>query len=120
MHHPAAILDRLPLPDRTGFDHHRYQEAMEQAVGLKQTSIIVTRGCPFSCDFCSKPVWGDLFRKPPLERVFREIDEILSLGYTGLWIADDCFTLDTDYLSEFCHGMILPWDSHRLDLPLPG
>ena len=29
------------------------------------------------------------------------------LGYTTLWIADDCFTLDTDYLSEFCHGMIL-------------
>lgn len=107
VHHPAEVLDRLPLPDRTGFDHHRYQEAMEQTAGLKQTSILVTRGCPFSCDFCSKPVWGDLFRKPPLEKVFQEIDAILSLGYTSLWIADDCFTLDTDYLSEFCHCMIL-------------
>lgn len=106
VHHPAKILDRLPLPDRTGFDHRRYREAMEQTAGLKQTSMIITRGCPFSCDFCSKPVWGDLFRKPPLEKVFREIDAILSLGYTSLWIADDCFTLDTGYLTEFCHGMI--------------
>ena len=106
VHHPAEILDLLPLPDRSAFDHHQYQAAMEKNTGLKQTSLIVTRGCPFSCDFCSKPVWGDLFRKPPLEKVFREIEEIRSLGYTTLWIADDCFTLDSEYLTAFCREMI--------------
>ncbi|HJX55322.1 MAG TPA: radical SAM protein [Methanoregula sp.] len=106
LHHPSEILDRLPLPDRSGFDHRQYQAAMEKNTGLKQTSLIVTRGCPFSCDFCSKPVWGDLFRKPPLEKVFREIEEIRSLGYDCLWIADDCFTLDSEYLTAFCHEMI--------------
>lgn len=106
VHHAAEVLDLLPMPDRTPFDHGRYQEAMERTAGLKQTSMIITRGCPFSCDFCSKPVWGDLFRKPPLERVFSEIDAIRSLGYTHVWIADDCFTLDTDYLAGFCNGMI--------------
>jgi anaerobic magnesium-protoporphyrin IX monomethyl ester cyclase len=100
------VLDRLPLPDRSGFDHGRYQEAMEKTAGMRQTGIIVTRGCPFACDFCSRPVWGDLFRKPPLERVFAEIDEIAALGYTHLWIADDCFTLDRGYLAAFCRGMI--------------
>jgi anaerobic magnesium-protoporphyrin IX monomethyl ester cyclase len=111
-HHSSEILDRLPLPDRSGFDHPGYQAAMEKNTGLKQTSLMVTRGCPFSCDFCSKPVWGDLFRKPPLEKVFREIEEILSLGYTCLWIADDCFTLDSGYLAAFCHEMI------RRDVPV--
>jgi len=106
LHHPSEILDRLPLPDRAGFDHRQYQAAMEQNTGLRQTSMIVTRGCPFSCDFCSKPVWGDLFRKPPLEKVFQEIEEIRSLGYTCLWIADDCFTLDSGYLTAFCQEMI--------------
>jgi anaerobic magnesium-protoporphyrin IX monomethyl ester cyclase len=106
VHHPAAVLDPLPLPDRSVFDHARYQAAMEKTAGSKQTSLIVTRGCPFSCDFCSKPVWGDLFRKPPLEKVFREIEEIRALGYESLWIADDCFTLDPAYLVGFCHGMI--------------
>jgi anaerobic magnesium-protoporphyrin IX monomethyl ester cyclase len=47
-----------------------------------------------------------VFRKPPLEKVFREIEEIRSLGYTCLWIADDCFTLDCEYLAAFCHEMI--------------
>ena len=106
IHHPSEILDRLPLPDRSGFDHQQYHAAMEKNGGLRQTTLIVTRGCPFSCDFCSKPVWGDLFRKPPLEKVFREIEEIMSLGYTCLWIADDCFTLDSEYLTDFCHEMI--------------
>ena len=106
VHRSAAALARLPLPDRSWFDHGRYGEAMERASGLRQTSIMVTRGCPFSCDFCSKPVWGNRFRKPPLERVFREIEEIRALGYTGLWIADDCFTLDADYLAAFCREMI--------------
>jgi len=106
VHHPSEILDRLPLPDRSGFDHQQYHAAMEKNGGLRQTTLMVTRGCPYSCDFCSKPVWGDLFRKPPLEKVFREIEEIRSLGYTGLWIADDCFTLDSEYLTAFCHEMI--------------
>ncbi len=107
VHNPPEVLDRLPLPDRAVFDHARYQEAMEGSIGCRQTSIMVTRGCPYSCDFCSKPVWGNAFRKPLLEKVFAEIDGILSLGYDSLWIADDCFTLDTGFLTGFCNGMIL-------------
>ena len=126
VHHSSEILDRLPFPDRSGFDHRQYQSAMEKNTGLKQTSLIVTRGCPFSCDFCSKPVWGDLFRKPPLEKVFREIEEIRSYGYTSLWIADDCFTLDSEYLTAFCREMIrrevpVSWTClSRVDRLIPG
>ena len=126
VHHPSEILDRLPLPDRSAFDHWQYHAAMEKNGGLRQTSLIVTRGCPFSCDFCSKPVWGDLFRKPPMEKVFREIEEIRSLGYTCLWIADDCFTLDSEYLTAFCHEMIrrgvpVTWTClSRVDRLTPG
>jgi hypothetical protein len=102
LHNPEQIFKNLPLPDRNGFDHPLYQRYSLGATGRKTTSIMITRGCPYSCDFCSKPIWGKNFRKPPLERVFEEIDEIIALGYDQLWIADDCFTLDLAYLSAFC------------------
>jgi anaerobic magnesium-protoporphyrin IX monomethyl ester cyclase len=102
VHNPVTVLDRLPLPDRSHFDHDRYQEFWERSAGCRMTNIMITRGCPHSCDFCSKPVWGNNFRKPSLNRLFAEIQEILALGYDRLWIADDSFTLDTNYLREFC------------------
>jgi len=102
IHHPVAVIEALPLPDRSSFDHIRYQEFWERTAGCRMTTIMITRGCPYSCDFCSKPVWGNNFRKPSLDRVFAEIQEILALGYDRLWIADDSFTLDIGYLREFC------------------
>jgi len=102
VHHPVAVIEGLPLPDRSSFDHTRYQEFWERTAGCRMTSIMITRGCPYSCDFCSRPVWGNNFRKPSLDQVFAEIQEILALGYDRLWIADDSFTLSTPYLQEFC------------------
>ena len=52
----------------------------------------------------------------PLDAVFAEIDDILRLGYDGLWIADDTFTLRRDYLEEFCRRMA-PLGLH-VELPL--
>jgi len=107
VHHPVEVIESLPLPDRSVFDHSRYQEFWERTSGCRMTSIMITRGCPYSCDFCSKPVWGTYYRKPALERIFTEIRDILGYGYNRLWIADDSFTLDTGYLRAFCRKKIM-------------
>ena len=66
---------------------------------------MTTLGCPFNCDFCSKPVFGNLFRRRNLDLVFAEIESIQRLGYDSLWIADDNFTLSLSYLKSFCQRM---------------
>jgi anaerobic magnesium-protoporphyrin IX monomethyl ester cyclase len=104
-HHDEAALESFPRPDRRDFDHAAYQDVWLRASGAKVTSIMVTLGCPFACDFCSKPVFGNVVRRRSLDWVFAEIDEIAALGYDGLWIADDTFTLDLPYLEEFCRRM---------------
>jgi anaerobic magnesium-protoporphyrin IX monomethyl ester cyclase len=102
VHHPEGELDAFPLPHRGDFDHAAYHEAWSQLDGTKTTSIITTLGCSFSCDFCSRPIFGNLFRRRDLDAVFAEIEQIRGFGYDSLWIADDNFTLDVRYLREFC------------------
>ncbi len=105
-HHSETELESFPLPDRSDFDHAAYQDEWLRKTGSKVTSIIVTLGCPFGCDFCSKPIFGRVVRRRNLDAVFAEIEQIRALGYDGLWIADDTFTLNLPYLEEFCRRMV--------------
>ena len=112
VHYLEKELESFPLPARGDFDHAAYQKIWSQMDGSKTTSIITTLGCPFSCDFCSRPIFGSLFRRRNLDAVFEEIEQIRGLGYDSLWIADDNFTLDIGYLKEFCRriaGRKIQW-----------
>ena len=102
VHYLENELDTSPLPYRGDFDHAAYQRIWQQQDGSKTTSLITTLGCPFDCDFCSRPVFGNRFRRRKLNSVFAEIEQIRGLGYDSLWIADDNFTLDLNFLREFC------------------
>jgi len=105
IHYQEQEINTFPLPDRSGYNHTAYQEVWLEKTGTKTTSIMTTLGCPFNCDFCSRPVFGNLFRRRNLDLVFAEVDQIRRLGYDSLWIADDTFTLDFSYLRGFCQRM---------------
>ena len=106
IHISENVLNALPNPDRSGFGHRSYQEVSLEKTGYRTTSIMLTRGCPFNCDFCSRPIFGNYFRKRNLRGVVKEINEIIALGYNDLWIADDSFTLDRNYVEDFCETII--------------
>lgn len=105
INYPEEMLQTFPPPDRSDFDHAAYQKVWLENSGSKTTSIITTFGCPFDCDFCSKPVFGNLFRRRDLDVVFEEIEQLRGLGYDSLWIADDTLTLNFAYLEAFCARM---------------
>ena len=105
VHYTEEELDSFPLPYRGDFDHAAYQREGLLKGGMKTASIITTHGCPFNCDFCSRPVFGSLFRRRNLDAVINEIEQIRQLGYDSLWIADDSLTLNKNYLKEFCRRM---------------
>jgi anaerobic magnesium-protoporphyrin IX monomethyl ester cyclase len=104
-HYAESELESFPLPDRSDFDHAAYQKVWLEQTGSKVTSIIATLGCPFDCDFCSKPIFGSALRRRSLDTVFAEVEQIRGLGYDRLWIADDDFTLSPSYLEGFCRRM---------------
>ena len=99
-------LDRLPPPSRDLFDNYSYKKYYSGRFGYKTTAIMTSRGCPFTCDFCSRPVFGNEFRSRSASKVADEIEEVISLGYNRIWFADDCFTLDRKRLIEVCDEII--------------
>lgn len=100
-----AELDALPLPDRSGVDHRPYHEFWENKIGGRMTTLMTTRGCPYDCDFCSKPIFGNHFRRRSIDRVMEEVRDIARLGHDHIWIADDSFTTDLDHVRAFCRAM---------------
>jgi anaerobic magnesium-protoporphyrin IX monomethyl ester cyclase len=99
-------IDSLPIPDRSDFCHFRYQQAWQDREGFSPACIMTTYGCPHECEFCSKPIFGRYLRRRCMDRIMEEIHNVKSFGYDGLWIADDCFTLDLDHVRAFCRRMI--------------
>lgn len=108
-------LDSIPHPIRSEFLNKNYMAYWSENFDYAPASIIATRGCPYSCDFCSRPTSGTKFRKRSIEDVLGEIKEIYDLGYRYLWFADDAFTFDTNFIVELCEGISslgydLRWD----------
>lgn len=102
----AKNLDAFPSPSRELFDNDAYKKYYSKKFGYTTTAIMTSRGCPFSCDFCSKPVFGNDFRARTAVDVAEEIEEVISLGYSRIWFADDCFTLNRNRLIEICDEII--------------
>ena len=95
-------LDAIPFPFREQYDNLSYKRYYLEKFGYTITTIITSRGCPYNCDFCSKPIFGNLIRNRGVVNLVDEIEEVISLGYERVWFADDCFTLDKKRLIKVC------------------
>ncbi|MDT8067878.1 MAG: radical SAM protein [Terriglobia bacterium] len=92
----------LPPPARDLVDHDLYRDAWLRAHGRFSLNAISSRGCPFRCNWCAKPIFGDNFRVNPPAQV---ADEMLELrdryGADHIWFADDIFGLNRRWVSAF-------------------
>jgi len=95
-------LNSIPSPARDLYDNDEYKKYYRRNGKPATTSMMASRGCPFNCDFCSRPVFGESFRQRSPENVIAEVQEILSLGYERVFFQDDCFTLSPRWVSSFC------------------
>jgi anaerobic magnesium-protoporphyrin IX monomethyl ester cyclase len=103
---PIANLDSIPFPARELFDNKAYKQYYSRRFGRAMTSIISSRGCTFTCDFCSRPVFGGTFRSRSPGNIVDEMKSIVNLGYDTVWFADDCFTMSKDRVMRICDEII--------------
>ena len=105
-------MSSLPLPYRRDLPNQEYISYWRRHWKDATTPLMSTRGCPFRCEFCHKPVFGDLFRARPASSVIEEMEEIAELGYDHVWMSDDLFTLNYRRTMELCASI----ESARLPL----
>ena len=99
-------LNSLDFPTRNLFDNQAYKKYYLDHFGYSITSMITSRGCPFTCDFCSRPIFGADMRMRSVNNIVDEVEEIAALGYDRVWFADDCFTLNRNHLLAVCNEMV--------------
>jgi anaerobic magnesium-protoporphyrin IX monomethyl ester cyclase len=100
-------LDALPRPAWDLVDVERYRRAWHQRHGYFSMNIVTTRGCPYHCNWCAKPIYGQRYTARSVEAV---VDEIAWLKDTyapdHLWIADDIFGLKPGWIEGFADQIV--------------
>ena len=95
-------LEVLPFPARDLIDHEQYRAAWKAAHGYFSLNIVSSRGCPYRCNWCAKPIYGDNFAvRSPLS-VAQEMRQLKhEVGAEHLWFADDIFGMRAGWLRQF-------------------
>lgn len=95
-------LDSLPLPAWDLIDIEPYRKMWLKSSGYFSMNMSTTRGCPFKCNWCAKPIYGNRYNSRSPRNV---VDELLLLksifGYEHIWFCDDIFGLKPGWLNEF-------------------
>lgn len=110
-------LDTLPMPAWDLLRPESYPEAPHGAFtrNFPTAPIIITRGCPSRCTFCSgKTITGTKVRKRSVPNVMAELEHLAARGVREFHIEDENFTLNKKLAMEFCEtlrnaGLNMSW-----------
>ena len=95
-------LDELPWPAWDLIDISRYRDIWRERHGRFSMSLVTTRGCPFLCTWCAKPIWGQRYNTHSPERVvemMRHLKE--TYGAEHIWFMDDIMGLKKGWMRRF-------------------
>ncbi|HYN21949.1 MAG TPA: radical SAM protein [Thermoanaerobaculia bacterium] len=124
---PERHPDTFPFPAWDLVDGERYRAAWTKAHGFYSVNLVSTRGCPFHCNWCAKPIWGQQYaiRSPAnLAEEMALVKRVLRPDH--IWFADDIFGLRPQWVPELARE-IEARDAHipfmiqsRVDLMTPA
>ena len=109
-------LNAQPFPDRAAIDIPAYMAAWRGRHGFAPISLITARGCPYTCTWCSRSVFGTTHRRRSPVNVADEV-QLIAETYRPdrLWYADDVFAIHKTWTLEFARelarrGLRLPFE----------
>jgi anaerobic magnesium-protoporphyrin IX monomethyl ester cyclase len=97
-------LDTLPFPAWDLVDMEPYRNMWLKHAGHFSMNMGTTRGCPFKCNWCAKPIYGNRYNSRSPENV---VAELLMLKekyqFTHIWFCDDIFGLKPGWVNTFAN-----------------
>jgi radical SAM superfamily enzyme YgiQ (UPF0313 family) len=108
-------LDALPFPAWELVDVEKYREIWLKRHGYFSMNMVTTRGCPFHCNWCAKPIWGQRYHSRSPENVAAEMKWLKKTYQPDhIWFADDILGLKPGWLQRFAdaihaQGSLIPF-----------
>jgi anaerobic magnesium-protoporphyrin IX monomethyl ester cyclase len=100
-------MDSLPFPAYHLLPLKNYRPHPPHGMSLPFAAVVTSRGCPYHCAYCSKPVFGSRFRAQSPERVVAELAYLKNkFGVKEVAFYDDSFTLDKKRVHAVCDKIL--------------
>ena len=95
-------LDSLPLPAWDLVNIEEYKAIWMKYHGYFSLNMATTRGCPFKCNWCAKPIYGTRYNSRSPQHVVKEVEFLIErFNPDHFWICDDIFGLKPGWVQEF-------------------
>jgi anaerobic magnesium-protoporphyrin IX monomethyl ester cyclase len=116
-------LDKLPFPAWDLVDIQKYKKIWVERHGYFSMNMVTTRGCPYHCNWCAKPIWGQRYNSRSPENVVAEMKWLKeTYAPDHIWFADDILGLKPNWIEKFAvllraAGAVIPFKClQRADL----
>lgn len=95
-------LDKLPFPAWDLVDIEKYRSIWMNHHGYFSMNMVTTRGCPYHCNWCAKPIWGQRYNSRSPENVVAEMKWLKqNFAPDHIWFADDILGLKPHWIEKF-------------------
>ncbi|MCW5848732.1 MAG: B12-binding domain-containing radical SAM protein [Anaerolineae bacterium] len=95
-------LDALPFPAWGLVDLPRYRQVWQARHGYFSMNMATTRGCPYHCNWCAKPIWGQRYTVRSPQNVAAEMKWLkTAFAPDHIWFVDDIFGLKPGWIEQF-------------------
>lgn len=106
--------DKLPFPAWDLVDLEKYRSIWMKHHGYFSMNMVTTRGCPYHCNWCAKPIWGQRYNSRSPENVVAEMKWMKeNFAPEHIWFADDILGLKPNWIERFA-GLL-----HQADAAIP-
>ena len=95
-------LDELPMPAWDLVDIEAYKKVWAERGRKFSLNLATTRGCPYKCNWCAKPIYGIRYNSHSPEYITKHIRFLKdNYGVTNFWMCDDIFGLKPNWVQNF-------------------